>query len=82
MKKYERMYSSMPVFLELSATADYYMGGRGTHRLLSYHNIPLSRKTHAIAFFFLRTEQKLQLKLPLYLSTDVIFEKLFITILV
>jgi hypothetical protein len=40
---------SFPVFLKFSATTDHYTGSRRTRGPLNYHNIPLSRKDHAVA---------------------------------
>jgi hypothetical protein len=54
------------VFLKLSATADRYMGCRRTCVPLSYHNIPLSRKEHAVAHFSANT-RKIKVKFLTYL---------------
>jgi hypothetical protein len=57
------------VFLELSATADHYMGGRRTCGPLGYHNNPPSRKERAIAM--LSANRRKINKNNLFLSTDV-----------
>jgi hypothetical protein len=44
-------------FLKLSATANHYMGDRRTRGPLTYHNISLSRKGHAIALFSANTRK-------------------------
>jgi hypothetical protein len=46
------MQHPKPVFLELSANADHYMGGWHTCRPLTYFNIPLGCEKHEISLFF------------------------------
>jgi hypothetical protein len=55
--------STRTVFLELSGTEDYHMGGWCKCKPLSYHNIPLRRKEHGIVLLSVNT-RKIIVKLP------------------